>query len=220
MKIWSVCVGAVFLFFMGLVSGFADEAHAPQAGTQIVPHYTAAGELIRPTDYHLWVFVGASLGMSYEEPGKEKADGPGIFGNVYLEPTAYRQYVETGKFPEKTMLALAVHKPASDVSINKRGHFEGEQIALEIALKDHEQFKEGWAYFDFPMGKDTAKAFPKETCHSCHVQHAADDNVFVQFYPILRGLHGKKAEAQNQHGQQDEQDQSDQPAQPAKTVEQ
>ena len=216
MKIWSVCAGAAFLFFMGLVYSFADEAHAPQAGTQVVPHYTAKGELIRPTDYHLWVFVGASLGMSYEEPGKEKADGPGIFGNVYLEPTAYHQYVETGKFPEKTMLALAVHKPASDVSINKRGHFEGEQIALEIALKDHEQFAEGWAYFDFPMGKDTAKAFPKETCHSCHVQHAADDNVFVQFYPILRGLkaQGEKSDTPNK------QNHLDQPEQHTKTAEQ
>ena len=216
MKIWSVCAGAASLFFMGLVYSFADEAHAPQAGTQVVPHYTAKGELIRPTDYHLWVFVGASLGMSYEEPGKEKADGPGIFGNVYLEPTAYHQYVETGKFPEKTMLALAVHKPASDVSINKRGHFEGEQIALEIALKDHEQFAEGWAYFDFPMGKDTAKAFPKETCHSCHVQHAADDNVFVQFYPILRGLkaQGEKSDTPNK------QNHLDQPEQHTKTTEQ
>ncbi len=204
------CVGAGVVLLTAMPTSQAGEdIRADQA----IPHYTAKGELIRPTDYHLWVFIGASLGMSYEEPGKEKADGPGIFGNVYLEPAAYRQYVETGKFPEKTMLALAVHKPASDVSINQRGYFEGEQIALEIALKDHEQFEEGWAYFDFPMGKDTANAFPKETCHSCHVQHAADDNVFVQFYPILRGLkaHEKKLDQPDQHNQSD---------QDAKTMEQ
>ena len=195
-----VCVYVSVVLFLAIpISRAEEDTRADRA----VPHYTAEGELMRPTDYHLWVFVGASLGMSYEEPGKEKADGPGIFGNVYLEPTAYKQYVETGKFPEKTMLALAVHKPASDVSINKRGHFEGEQIALEIALKDHEQFEEGWAYFDFGMDKDTAKAFPKERCHACHVQHAADDNVFVQFYPILRDLkaHGKKSDTQNQPDQ-------------------
>lgn len=196
MKTWSVLVGVVFLFFIGPGQVLADEASAPQTETRAIPHYTASGELIRPTDYHLWVFVGASLGMSYDEPGKEKANGPGIFGNVYIEPAAYRHYVETGKFPAKTMLALALHRPASDVSINKRGHFEGEQIALEIALKDHEQFEEGWAYFDFPMGEDTADAFPKEACHSCHALHAADDNVFVQFYPILRDLkaHGKTSD--------------------------
>lgn len=197
-----ICISAACLLFMLLPYGSAQETEdAARALTKVEPQYTAEGELVRPIDYHRWVFVGASLGMSYEEPSKDKAEGPGIFGNVYLEPTAYEQYLKTGTFPEKTMLALAVHKPAQDVSINKRGHFEGEQIALEIALKDHEQFEEGWAYFDFPMGKDTAKAFPKEKCHSCHVQHAADDNVFVQFYPILRGIkaHGKKSDAPEQH---------------------
>ena len=186
-----ICLSIVCLFFAVPPSG---SAQVEKESKQVQPRYTAEGELIRPVDYHRWVFVGASLGMSYEEPSKAKKEGPGIFGNVYLEPTAYEQYLKTGTFPEKTMLALAVYKPAQDVSINKQGHFEGEQISLEIALKDHEQFEEGWAYFDFPMGKDTAKAFPKDRCYACHVQHAADDNVFVQFYPILRGIkaHGDK----------------------------
>jgi hypothetical protein len=26
---------------------------------------------------------------------------------------------------------------------------------------------------------------PKDTCYSCHLQHARRDNVFVQFYPML-----------------------------------
>ncbi len=177
-----VCAG--FFLLMSLRYSGANE---PENGA-ISPQYTNAGELIRPSDYHTWIFMGASLGMSYEEPGEVKDEGPGKFGNVYLEPTAYRHYLKTGMFPEKTIFALAVFEPASDVSINKRGYFEGEQIALEVAVKDHEQFEKGWAYFDFRMGQKTAKAFAPDKCYACHVQHAADDNVFVQFYPILRGL--------------------------------
>ena len=49
---------------------------------------------------------------------------------------------------------------------------------------------EGWAYISFrdPAGdlKPAAAAFPKETCFNCHAEHAATDNVFTQFYPILQ----------------------------------
>ena len=34
--------------------------------------------------------------------------------------------------------------------------------------------------------KPTAKAFNKRVCFACHNEHAQDDNVFVQFYPVLR----------------------------------
>jgi hypothetical protein len=56
-----------------------------------------------------------------------------------------------------------------------------------VALKDHDKFDEGWAYFDFANGsKKTSTAFPKGSCFSCHKEHGADDNVFTQFYPVLR----------------------------------
>jgi hypothetical protein len=53
-------------------------------------------------------------------------------------------------------------------------------------VKDRERFDTGWAYFDF--GKDAlrAVAFPRERCHDCHAAHGQADNVFVQFYPLLR----------------------------------
>ena len=99
----------------------------------------------------------------------------------------------TGTFPEKTKLGLAVFEPVSEATINKGGHFEGEQIALETAVQDHVQFHEGWAYFDFQPGQKVSQAFAKEKCYACHVQHVVDDNVFVQFYPILRGVKASKA---------------------------
>jgi hypothetical protein len=54
-------------------------------------------------------------------------------------------------------------------------------------VKDVERFPDGWAYFSFGDGsRPTAAPFPRADCFDCHRQHAASDNVFVQFYPVLR----------------------------------
>ena len=37
-----------------------------------------------------------------------------------------------------------------------------------------------------------AKAFPNKACYDCHLEHADDDNVWVQFYPTLRRLRDNK----------------------------
>ncbi len=57
-----------------------------------------------------------------------------------------------------------------------------------MALKDSSRFEEGWAYFDFSNGKAESEPFAPHQCFSCHLDHAADDNVFTQFYPVLRRL--------------------------------
>jgi hypothetical protein len=56
-----------------------------------------------------------------------------------------------------------------------------------VAVKDRQQFPEGWAYFGFGDGsRRTSTAFPRTNCFDCHRQNAKADNVFVQFYPVLR----------------------------------
>ena len=72
------------------------------------------------------------------------------------------------------------------------GHFEDARSGIEVALKDSETFEDGWAYFNFTNFGDRTKlmdkgrAFNKSMCWDCHKEHAADDNVFIQFYPVLR----------------------------------
>lgn len=161
---------------------------APKTSSMAVPKYNDTGELIRPEGYREWVFVGSSLGLSYTEPAKD--EGPGLFHNVYIQPEAYREYMATGRFPEKTMLAMELFEPGTKTPPNLGGHFEAGHAGFEVALKDHERFKEGWAYFNFTGGpsgpRSSAKAFPKGLCFECHAKHAATDNVFTQFYPILK----------------------------------
>jgi hypothetical protein len=149
----------------------------------VVPRYTPDGALIRPDGIESWILVGASLGLGY---GEAAGTPPGMFHRVYLEPSAYGRYRRTGRFPDGTMLALAVYLPAARVPPASRGWVEGESVGLEMAVKD--AARGGWAYFGFEQDRPgaTARAFPSEGCRQCHAAHAARDNVFVQFYPTLR----------------------------------
>ena len=162
---------------------------APSLDGMVEPAYTAEGDLIRPEGYRTWVFVGASLGLSYNESAGER-EGPGAFTNVYIQPEAYRYFMETGEFPEKTMLPMDVFRPGSRESINQAGYFEKDFAGMEVAVKDRKRYAAGWAYLSFRDRagglKPAAAAFPKASCYDCHAEHAATDNVFTQFYPILQ----------------------------------
>jgi len=176
---------------LSILTGLAVLSGAPSGQTStpaVVPQYDEDGALLRPEGFHSWVFVGASIGLSYAK--NSDYSGPGMFHNVYTQPEAYREFLRTGKFPEKTMFIIDMYDSKKEVSIARHGYIEGDRMGMDVSVKDHERFPEGWAYFNFAYenGKfaEKAKAFPKDSCYSCHSQHAASDNVFTQFYPVLR----------------------------------
>lgn len=167
------------------VLAWAGVRAAPPGGSD-EPRFTSQNELVRPEGHREWIFIGATLGMSYSEdaPKHEPA-----FHNLYLKPAAYQEYKRSGRFPEKTIIVMETLSAGSQASINRRGHFEDRVIGLEAAVKDSSRFPEGWAYFSFSRDNGlaaTARAFPKQACWECHHQHGATDNVFTQFYPVLR----------------------------------
>ena len=163
-----------------------ESSPAPTDGMPAAqPRYTETGELLRPERTGDWVFLGSSMGLGYSESSRD--DGPGDFQNVFMEPASFAEYARTGRFPEKTMFALVIHEPRQRESIGRQGYFSGDLAALEVAVKDSERVPEGWAYFDFGKERGIAAAKPPDECHACHLEHGKD-NVFVQFYPRLRGL--------------------------------
>ena len=154
---------------------------APQSGKYV---------LDRPVDYREWVFVGSSIGLSYA-PGASAA--PEMYHNVYIKPEAYREFAKTGKFPDGTMLAMEMTTSDTKKDPALRGSFESDFVGLEVAVKDSRRFEGGWAYFSFSDRgsnyKDKAEPFPASAgCVACHKQHGATDNVFTQFYPVLRAV--------------------------------
>ena len=102
----------------------------PSLDGMATPTYTADGDLILPEAYRTWIFVGASLGLSYSEGAAER-EGPGTFTNVYIQPEAYRYFMQTGEFPEGTMLPMDIYRPGSRESINQAGYFEKDFLGME-----------------------------------------------------------------------------------------
>lgn len=147
------------------------------------PRYT--GDLLeRPRGYERWMAVGASLGLGYGPVG----GGHEAFHQVYIAPSAFDAFVETGAFPEGTMLALEIAAIGANVLPARSGRFADAREALEIAVKDKRQ-PDGWAYYSFGDGtRATARTFPADACAGCHRTHGQTDNVFTQFYPRLRSL--------------------------------
>ena len=108
------------------------------------------------------------------------------FDNVFVTPQAYRAFLQTGTWPDKTMFALEVRNSASKGSINNGGHYQEGVAALEIHLKDQGRFPTKWAFFGFEDSARTAKPFPADSrCQTCHAKNGAVDETFVQFYPTL-----------------------------------
>jgi hypothetical protein len=163
-------------------SGAAQAAAG--AETPYVPAYTQDGQLLYPARYREWVFLSSGVDMSYGP--KAMAMGHTVFDNVFVNPEAYAKFVQTGRWPDKTVLVLESRMGMEKGSINRQGHYQGtETMGFEVHVKDEARFPGKWAFFDFD-NTVSGSVFPKEAaCYSCHAEHAAVDTTFVQFYPTL-----------------------------------
>jgi hypothetical protein len=200
------CAVALHWLSTGLQS---EEAPGKAAAKQVAnrPQYTEQGELKFPADFETWVFVGANLGIEYRDAGanapaadKDQPKPPpaGKFHNIYINPEAYQEFLKTGKFPEPTILVLDIYKAEDGApkEVVSSGLYPGRRSDIAVAVKNSSRpdgAKTDWAYYDFPLGKTTAKAFSDRACYDCHLEHADVDNVWVQFYPTLRSAKEKAA---------------------------
>lgn len=178
MRIVSIALGAVALAAFAAVAGSADE---PQRAAQ----FDSAGKMAFPADYRTWVYLSSGHGMSYNPAANAGANVP--FDNVFVDPAAYRSFLETGTWPDGTVLVLEVRRGVTLGSINKTGAYQtGDPVAIEVHVKDKARFGgDGWAFFPFE-NHDAATMIPKSAnCYACHAANTAVDRTFVQFYPTL-----------------------------------
>jgi hypothetical protein len=148
------------------------------------PRFTPDGQLLLPKDYREWVYLSSGLGMTYG-PTAQADQGNPMFDNVFVNRTAYKAFVESGRWPDKTILILENRRAIEKGSINNGGHYQSDALSVEAAVKDEGRFPQKWAYFGFGQG-DKAGPLPATSgCNSCHSQNAAVENTFVQFYPTL-----------------------------------
>jgi len=148
------------------------------------PTYTADGRLMFPANYREWVYLTSGVDMSYSPNGM--AMDHSMFDNVFVNPDAFKSFLQTGTWPDKTMLVLENRGGEDKGSINQAGSYQGSQVmGVEVHVKDEARFPGKWAFFIFDNAK-TAKMVPTDmSCYACHAEHAAVDTTFVQFYPTL-----------------------------------
>ncbi len=153
------------------------------------PRFAQHDQLVKPVGWEAWVMVGSSTGLSYAAaPPPAAGAAPGMFHNVYVQPWAYREFVRTGAFPERTMFVLSFYEASRKSTPARAGFYEGDRVpAIEVHLKQTGIDKTGWAFFGFGDSAATAAMIPgAASCYSCHATEAAHDQVFTQFYPPLR----------------------------------
>lgn len=178
----------------GLALGTIDALHADPRNDW-GPEWNMKGELVLPTGYHQWVFLGSPLTPHALNGGE--APFP-EYHNVYVQPEAFAAYRETGEWPEGTILLKelqlttpAVHPDGSSVEVSGRGFFPGARNGIDISVKDSRRFADtnGWGFYNFghqvPPYHETAALAPADDCAGCHMANATD-MVFSKFYaPIL-----------------------------------
>jgi hypothetical protein len=154
------------------------------------PRYAENGDMLPPSDYREWIYLSTGLSMSYTA---KPADMP-MFDNVFVNPEAYRSFLSTGTWPDKTVMVLEVREARSNGSINRQGHFQGTQImGMEVHVKDQARFPGKWAFFEFDSPEKNGTLIPQGApCYTCHQAHGAVDTTFVQFYPTLLPLAREK----------------------------
>jgi hypothetical protein len=161
-------------------------AWGPSANAGGGPNYEG-DKLLLPNNYREWVYLSTGFDMSY---GPMNMADHHMFDNVFVEPGAYKSFLATGTWPDKTVLVLEVRGAVGKGSINQSGNYQGEDLlGVEVHVKDTAKFQGGWAFFGFGNSAAPASMIPiAAVCYSCHAAHAAVDTTFVQFYPTLLPL--------------------------------
>lgn len=185
----AIALSAAFLVSVASVQG-------QQAAVTDGAVYTASGELVRPANYREWIFLSSGLAMTYG-PLRETIGAQAPFNNVFVNPSSYRAFMKSGRWPEQTIFVLEVRRAEVNASINNGGRTQGEIIGLEAEVKDSARFAAtgGWAFFPLGSGADAAASVAPiadraevpeiNNCYTCHRNNTAVENNFVQFYPEL-----------------------------------
>src|SRR5271166_5699074 len=88
------------------------------------PAYAANGDMLPVSNYREWVYLSTGIDMNYN--AKAMAMDHSTFDNVFVNPEAYRSFVATGTWPDKTVMVLEVRGAKSKGSINQRGQYQDE----------------------------------------------------------------------------------------------
>ena len=180
----SYAVAALALLGIVSASVVAQMRYTTPDAAQFAAVFEDGTTLRRPEGYRDWILVGSSGSPHHSAVNHTGASAsPATPAKVYINPSGYREYAKTGKFPEGTVM---VWTSAS---------------ATLASVKDSTRFEGGWGFFDFEGAEGAvssqAQALSDASgCRACHQRDAQTDQVFTQFYPTL---HSARRAAQLAH---------------------
>jgi hypothetical protein len=171
------------LIFVGVAALLWPLRHQA-AGPNNAPQYTQDGKLVAPKNYREWVYLSSGLGMTYSKSGPNNDP---MFTNVFVAPEAYRAFLQTGQWPEKTVLVMEMYTSGTEGSINKGGHYQLASMGgIEAHVKDSSRPGDRWKFYGFDEdGKPADARGNGNVCTQCHTKNGGVEDTFVQFYPTL-----------------------------------
>lgn len=147
-------------------------------------------EVVLPTDYRQWVHVGTFMQESGINVFDKSEVVVPIIGNTYIEPSAYKVYEKTGKWPDGTQIVKEFSQILDNGNCNKISHvcdtklgqgiFQEKYTGFGYMVKDKKLFPNeagNWAFFTTgnvqPPYARTAMKKPNGECLACHIKHAS-----------------------------------------------
>lgn len=144
--------------------------------------------LPEPHEFRKWQFAGSSVIPN--DKNNNKAVFPGSH-HVFIDPDAHKHRQEKGFFPDGTIIVMEVSHLRYGEGESGFGYFNTGGQDILVQIKDRRVFSgKGWSYYvfydkDIKAGKKVASPADGR-CQSCHQAGAEDDEVFSQYYPVLR----------------------------------
>ena len=181
-------------------------AQTPPAPAGNAPRYAPNGDLLAPTGFEKWIFVGSrsrtglQAGPAGHDRGgvrarreagvSQRLSHAGSLRAVPAKPDGLPRRHHSGDGAVRGRRQGAERHPVGRVVQRDEGRHRDRREEFDAANPT----ASAWAYYDFTDPADPTKLRPQArpkadaACANCHRDHAGPDNVWVRLYPVLRGF--------------------------------
>jgi len=161
-----------FLFFFAVAATVGTGWAQPRIHS-FHPQFTDQKELLLPDTYRQWVSVPGETRPDCAPSATFAARKHSFIDHIYIEPSAYKYYLENGDWPDKAVIVMEVRKPRQERSTARSS--PSKLVALEVAVKD-ETDSDHWSYFAH---------FSKT---SAELPEAQPETILAHSHPTLRAV--------------------------------
>lgn len=179
---------AVFLGLTGVL--FTYQSQASDLATKTYATYVdKTGEISVPENYRpYWSHLGSWVVNDAKAPGYG-------FHDVYTQPEVVKVFLETGQFPDGTVLIKEIRKISSRTLTTGPALWAGDTDVWFVMIKDTKgRFKGnanwgegwGWALFEAKNRKINTSQGYLQSCLPCHVPAKQTDWIYIEGYPTLK----------------------------------